>query len=1080
MALNIFRSLIPSTAAGDIEMNDLESGGSRTAVTHLPANSSRGQPHTSASMDVGPDSQQLHSATPAGQLPAPHFIRPSQPALQLAPVQRVPPQHVPPQPNLNHHIPAPQPVPPQPIPPPPIPPPPIPPHTVPPQLIPPHDIPPQPTSQVRSGAIAQPIPAQPNALQLQQSTTLPFRFILQDPPLPYIFGSAANHQSADTSEIVPHLGKRNRLVDEDPKKIRVIRNPSPQLLNEIRSDLSKILEVQQKEQAENLESRIQMEFDRRQEQIDAQGRLTAEMFNKERALLEEAQKRAELVVNENAEAEARRRAEDEAQRRARDQEQTERLAEALARAERAEAMLSKMESKMEWMMNAMSASAPHSSTVAGPSIVHAASGPEEGGNSNPTPMDLYAETSIDTGPSVARTVSFSVAGGDPNPATPRPSVAQTIPAPVAGGDPNPAAMDLYIDSTDNYGAPSLPIESAGRSAGASDVEGTSAVRGKGKRPVHHREDAYDGDDDEDESDESDEDDDMGEVASALHGEHQGDVNPRVRAVPPPRKHTAPRGGGGSDQITMPSSQIEPQPTSTFGRVRTRTGANWMSSIAGVYGGAGAAEQDATPQAPRNRTKKMARAFRKTTLKGFNPVKATKQTGVRRVMNELMGIEKYKDIINKRYATVAEVDKFIHESEGDPGLDPMRPYFEEGGYNTWNDRLCKKFANYYEEKLDLNFSVEDREEVEDHFMSRINRLGRKWRKARTKTELERIEEEKRLMKASRATTRRLTLYDDRREICAGNILNPDGSLNMAWTFLSNMLEKLGAVGMSSDESEQENGRTVYVVKKREWRSEDITRLLMFIDKDRNATNATGGARPGNPPQKRKRFVTNPRVSKRDPSLRCPLNYYNQVFYANLTNRECSVYGCNTFVDPVSGRPGRSLHARELKAHGVAQALAAAQTTLAAAQIPSVRHKANADAAAAVDAQLEVITAHLASQTLGDKIATTSSSVHSSLADQEAETATEAQIEDITAQLASQTLADNVSGPSGNPLWSRDVSQDPKASSSSVAPKLGATSHATLSADSTSISTPSTPSRTHEDKVIRAQSSVDSLPLTLNLP
>lgn len=107
-----------------------------------------------------------------------------------------------------------------------------------------------------------------------------------------------------------------------------------------------------------------MEFDRRQEQINAQSRLTAEMFDKERALLEEAQKRAEHLVNENAEAEARRR-EDEAQRRARDQEQTERLAEALARAERAEAMLSKMESKMDMMMNAMLVRAPHSSTVAG-------------------------------------------------------------------------------------------------------------------------------------------------------------------------------------------------------------------------------------------------------------------------------------------------------------------------------------------------------------------------------------------------------------------------------------------------------------------------------------------------------------------------------------------------------------------------------------------------------------------------------------------------------------------------------------------------------------------------------------------
>lgn len=82
-------------------------------------------------------------------------------------------------------------------------------------------------------------------------------------------------------------------------------------------------------------------------------------------------------------------------------------------------------------------------------------------------MDLYAAPA----PSVAPTASFSAAGGDPNPATPGPSVAQTISAPVAGGGPNPAAMDLYIDSADNNGAPSLPIENAGHSTSASGVEG---------------------------------------------------------------------------------------------------------------------------------------------------------------------------------------------------------------------------------------------------------------------------------------------------------------------------------------------------------------------------------------------------------------------------------------------------------------------------------------------------------------------------------------------------------------------------------------------------------------------------------
>lgn len=221
MAMNMLRALIPSAAAADIEMNDLEAGGSRIAVTHRPEDSSRGQPQASAPMDVGPDSQQLHSAAPVGQPPASHLIRPPQPALQPAPVPHIvpqpmaphsmAPQPVPPQPNPNHHTPAPQAMPPAPIAP---------------HIVPPHNITPRPASQSQSGTTAQPIPAQPNVSQPQQSTVFPFRFDLRDPPLPYIFGSAANDQNANTSEIAPQLGKRNRPADEDPKKIRVIRHPS--------------------------------------------------------------------------------------------------------------------------------------------------------------------------------------------------------------------------------------------------------------------------------------------------------------------------------------------------------------------------------------------------------------------------------------------------------------------------------------------------------------------------------------------------------------------------------------------------------------------------------------------------------------------------------------------------------------------------------------------------------------------------------------------------------------------------------------------------------------------------------------
>lgn len=130
-----------------------------------------------------------------------------------------------------------------------------------------------------------------------------------------------------------------------------------------------------------------------------------------------------------------------------------------------------------------------------------------------------------------------------------------------------------------------------------------------------------------------------------------------------------------------------------------------------------------------------------------------------------------------------------------------------------------------------------------------------------------------------------MYDDRREIAAGNMRNRDGTIHEGWKALYDMVEKLGPSGMSSDESEVEGKRTVYIIKRRAWRSEQVHRLLLLIDKDRNATGSTGCARPGNPPRERRRLTNRQTtISKRDPSLGCPVNYYDRIYYAGLNNRE----------------------------------------------------------------------------------------------------------------------------------------------------------------------------------------------------
>jgi hypothetical protein len=130
---------------------------------------------------------------------------------------------------------------------------------------------------------------------------------------------------------------------------------------------------------------------------------------------------------------------------------------------------------------------------------------------------------------------------------------------------------------------------------------------------------------------------------------------------------------------------------------------------------------------------------------------------------------------------------------------------------------------------------------------------------------------------------LKLYDTRWGICHGNLKNRDGTDNLGWKATLKMIEKLQAAGMSSDESERDEatGQITYIIKKRTWRSREVLDRLKLIDKDKNTTNAYGGARAGNQPRIRRR-VPNTRESTRVAVPDCPENFYAQEFVANITS------------------------------------------------------------------------------------------------------------------------------------------------------------------------------------------------------
>lgn len=130
---------------------------------------------------------------------------------------------------------------------------------------------------------------------------------------------------------------------------------------------------------------------------------------------------------------------------------------------------------------------------------------------------------------------------------------------------------------------------------------------------------------------------------------------------------------------------------------------------------------------------------------------------------------------------------------------------------------------------------------------------------------------------------LKLYDDRREICLGNLRNPDGTVDQGWRVSLDMITSLGPAGMSSDESDWIDNQRVYRVRKRNWLSREVKEHLMVIDENRNRTNGYGGARAGNQPRHRIR-ASNAKTSKRDPTVGCPKNFYSKEYRAGRTNLE----------------------------------------------------------------------------------------------------------------------------------------------------------------------------------------------------
>lgn len=95
----------------------------------------------------------------------------------------------------------------------------------------------------------------------------------------------------------------------------------------------------------------------------------------------------------------------------------------------------------------------------------------------------------------------------------------------------------------------------------------------------------------------------------------------------------------------------------------------------------------------------------------------------------------------------------------------------------------------------------------------------------------------------------------------------------------MVDELGMDGNSSDESEDEDNEG-YIIRRKNWRSGHLKQLLMFIDANRNFTNAYGNPLPGGRPHTRLRSNHAPISLRRVPAC-LPKKFYDEAWYDLLS-------------------------------------------------------------------------------------------------------------------------------------------------------------------------------------------------------
>ncbi|KAK7444764.1 hypothetical protein VKT23_015081 [Stygiomarasmius scandens] len=277
---------------------------------------------------------------------------------------------------------------------------------------------------------------------------------------------------------------------------------------------------------------------------------------------------------------------------------------------------------------------------------------------------------------------------------------------------------------------------------------------------------------------------------------------------------------------------------------------------------------------------------------------------RREMNQCLHIQQdaeiwlhYKNPLSR--TTLKSMQEYLEREGCHPTVSSDTkhlPIYWEALHSVWNTALCDQFVDYFVAQYQEYDTDQGKAACKDHFWQRLKTLHyiiKKHVKAQGESALDDEEAALRLynawyrksLKRMRRRTRRVELYDARKETAAGiaAALDAEGAPEAEhWWKVSDMIERLGTGGMSTDTSDcpldrepQGKPRLCHVFKK-PWRSEQVSKLLSCVDRYKAKRSKYGNNAPGNQPHvcERPRYAAD---STSKPVAKLPGKFYNRSWY-----------------------------------------------------------------------------------------------------------------------------------------------------------------------------------------------------------